>query len=121
MSGDTATQVDQRGHESPDELRKFVVRRRCEVGFDLCDSEYDSLLRVLSADGAVEYAKNDDHASCCEGRDDKEFRRAVNMHCPYAKVGSVTLEPGEYLVQVEGYSRYEGPFRLKMECHSDCG
>ena len=34
------------------------------------------------------------------GREDKEFRSAVNMHCPYSKLSSLSLEPGEYVVQV---------------------
>ena len=44
----------------------------------------------------------------------------VNMHCPYSKIRSLELEPGDYIVQVEGYSRYEGKFNLNLLCESDC-
>ena len=44
----------------------------------------------------------------------------VNMHCPYSKIHSLELEPGDYVVQVEGYSRYEGKFNLNLLCESDC-
>lgn len=44
----------------------------------------------------------------------------VNMHCPYSKIRSLELEPGDYVVQVEGYSRYEGKFNLNLLCESDC-
>ena len=42
------------------------------------------------------------------------------MHCPYSKIRSIELEPGDYVVQVEGYSRYEGKFNLNLLCESDC-
>ena len=45
----------------------------------------------------------------------------VNMHCPYSKIRSLELEPGDYIVQVEGYSRYEGKFNLNLLCESACG
>lgn len=48
------------------------------------------------------------------------FRVQVNMHCPYSKIHSLQLEPGDYVVQVEGYSRYEGKFNLNLLCESDC-
>jgi hypothetical protein len=112
--------VQQLGHDAPDMLYRFVVRKTCTVTVDLCESEYDSAVRVLSADGLVEYARNDDDVSCCDRRDDKELRSAVNMHCPYSKIQSLELEPGEYVVQVEGYSRYEGKFNLKLLCESSC-
>ena len=42
------------------------------------------------------------------------------MHCPYSKIRNLELEPGDYIVQVEGYSRYEGKFNLNLLCESGC-
>lgn len=69
--------VQQLGHDAPDLLYRFVVKQTCTVTVDLCDSEYDSAVRVLSSDGLVEYARNDDDVSCYDKRDDKELRSAV--------------------------------------------
>ena len=80
-SGDTSDirsgAVQQLGHDAPDLLYRFVVKKTCSVTVDLCDSGYDSAVRVLSSDGLIEYARNDDDVSCCDNRDDKELRTAV--------------------------------------------
>lgn len=54
--------------------------------------------------------------SCVSGRTAAQ----VKMHCPYSKIRSLELEPGDYVVQVEGYSRYEGKFNLNLLCESSC-
>lgn len=86
-SGDTSDfrsgAVQQLGHDAPDMLYRFVVNKTCTVTVDLCDSEFDSAVRVLSSDGLVEYARNDDDVSCCDKRHDKELRSAVR---PYARM-----------------------------------
>lgn len=68
-------------------LYRFVVNKTCTVTVDLCDSEYDSAVRVLSSDGLVEYARNDDDVGCCDNRDDKELRTAVR---PCARMPAAT-------------------------------
>jgi hypothetical protein len=42
------------------------------------------------------------------------------MHCPYSRVEPLQLGAGEYLVVVEGYSRYQGEYLLEMQCGAGC-
>ena len=105
---------NQIGNEAPDHIYRFTLPTACSVTFEACDSEFDTLLRVFSADGAVEYAVNDDDSKCCDRRDDREFRDSVNMHCPYSMVDDLALGAGEYLLVIEGYSNYAATYALTM-------
>ena len=143
--GDTNLGVNQVGYAGKESKWRFeVAGDSCEVSFDACEANFDNLLRVISLDGTVEYAKNDDSAgaACCRccrcpeakqrsvlcfslraarlrGKDD-DFRKSVRMHCPYSKLEPLHLSPGGYLLLVEGYSNYQGTYTVGMNCSAGC-
>ena len=121
--GDTNLGVNQVCYSSKEIKYQFEVKGdSCEVSFDACTANFDNLLRVVSLDGTVEFAKNDDSvgAACCRGKDD-DFRKSVAMHCPYSKLEPMKLSPGSYLLVIEGYSNYQGTYHAAMSCSNGCG
>lgn len=105
VRGSTRGLGSQIGWNSGEATYEFTPSAGGIVTFDLCDSEFDTYLRIL--DGSREVAVNDDHNGRCG-----------NSGTRLASHLQVTLQEGHtYNVIVEGYRDSEGTFELDVTCN----
>merc|ERR1712012_48121 len=64
VSGSTVGRSSQVGYRSGEVTYEFTAESSTSVTFDLCDSEYDTFLRIFD-DSGDEIARNDDHRGRC--------------------------------------------------------
>ena len=74
------------------------------VNFDLCDSEFDTYIRIID-DSGNEVAGNDDHSRCGS----RGFGWGSHVEI-------LILAGRTYTVVVEGFATHEGDFQLDVTC-----
>jgi V8-like Glu-specific endopeptidase len=105
VSGSTRGRASQVGHTSGDYSYEFTAQSSTSVTFDLCDSEFDTYLRIFQGSGN-EIARNDDHGGRCGSGNNR-----------LASHVETTVQAGlTYTVVVEGYRSSEGNFQLDVTC-----
>jgi len=110
VSGSTRGRSSQVGHRSGEVTYEFTAESSTSVTFDLCDSEYDTFLRIFD-DSGDEIARNDDHRGRCGSS-----RNRLASHV------ETTVQAGRtYTVVVEGFRNAEGNFQLDVTCGNDGG
>jgi len=110
VSGSTRGLASRVGYASGEATFEFTTSEEGVVTFDLCDSEYDSYLRILDTSG-TELAANNDHGSRCS-----------NPRHPYASHLAVSLTADRtYTIVVEGFKRAEGNYALAVTCGGNQG
>ena len=92
------------GNGAGDALWHFTIDTEMLVQFNSCGSDYDTWLRVLSADMSLELDGCDD---CGE--------------CGVRSVLDADLSPGDYVLVIEGFSQSEGNYNVLMDCPSQSG
>merc|ERR1712038_582944 len=105
VSGSTRGRVSEVGHSSGDYSYEFTPQSSTSVTFDLCDSEFDTYLRIFQGSGN-EVARNDDHGGRCGSGSNR-----LASHVETTVLAGLT-----YTVVVEGYRRSEGNFQLDVTC-----
>jgi len=110
VSGSTRGRSSQVGHRSGEVTYEFTAESSTSVTFDLCDSTYDTFLRIFD-DSGNEIARNDDHRGRCGSS-----RNRLASHV------ETTVQAGRtYTVVVEGFRNAEGNFQLDVTCGNDGG
>jgi len=110
VSGSTVGRSSQVGYRSGEVTYEFTAESSTSVTFDLCDSEYDTFLRIFD-DSGDEIARNDDHRGRCGSS-----RNRLASHV------ETTVQAGRtYTVVVEGFRSAEGNFQLDVTCGNDGG
>jgi len=108
--GSTRNQPNRVGHSSGEATFEFTAPGG-PVTFDLCDSRFDTYIRILQTSTGTEVAANDDHSGGCQ-----------NPRHRYASYLEVSLTAGEtYTVVIEGYQNNEGQYELAVTCGNDGG
>ena len=95
--GTTADNTDTYGNAAPDEWHLVTIYEAGPYMFTLCGggTDYDSYIQLLDGDCATEIASNDDA-------------------CSLVSEMEVVLDPGEYVLGVDGYSSYSGNYQLEI-------
>merc|ERR1719323_2912774 len=88
---------------------EFTPTTATSVTFDLCDSVFDTYLRIFDDVGS-EIARNDDHRGACGAGN------SVASH-----VETFVRAHRTYTVVVEGFRSAEGNFQLDVTCGNDGG
>ena len=101
--GDTTGEGSHRGNSASDHLYSFDIMEGgvVNIEFNSCGSEFDTHLRVLSHDLLTEVASCDDCGDCAG------FQSILDT-------GS--LDPGGYVLVVEGYGTTEGIYNVTTTC-----
>jgi hypothetical protein len=97
FNGTTADNTDTYGNAAPDEWHLVTIYESGPYMFTLCGggTDYDSYIQLLDGDCVTEIASNDDA-------------------CSLVSEMEVTLDPGEYVLGVDGYSSYSGNYQLEI-------
>ncbi len=103
--GTTADNTDTYGNAGPDEWHAFTLDEASIVIIDLCNetTDYDTYIHLLTDDCVTVVAANDDGAECPESP------------APYPPSQlEVDLEPGSYVLCVEGYDVEAGNYGVDI-------
>jgi len=106
VSGSTRGRDSELGNISGEMTYEFTPTTATSVTFDLCDSEFDTYLRIFDDVGS-EIARNDDHRGACGAGN------SVASH-----VETFVRAHRTYTVVVEGFRSAEGNFQLDVTCGS---
>eukprot|EP00299_Pterocystis_sp_00344_P014851 c7385_g1_i1.p1 GENE.c7385_g1_i1~~c7385_g1_i1.p1 ORF type:complete len:617 (-),score=143.82 c7385_g1_i1:37-1683(-) len=87
------------GNDAGDAFYQFTTTTTSTVSFNGCASSYDTVMRVLSSDLTVELGYCDD-CGCSSS----------------ASKVTVTLNPGTYVVVIEGYQSSTGSYSMTVTC-----
>jgi len=107
VSGSTRGRPSQVGSPSGEVTYEFTAESSMTVNFDLCDSEFDTYIRIID-DSGNEVAGNDDHSRCGS----RGFGWGSHVEI-------LILAGRTYTVVVEGFATHEGDFQLDVTCTLD--
>ena len=106
VTGTTVESSSHFGEQSGDHIYEFSLTRGAHfVQFDSCASQFDTFLRVMSADLSIELAACDDCGPCGD-------RTVLDL---YLTCDAATCN---YALIIEGYSGNEGAYSVTMNCAS---
>jgi len=108
VSGSTRGRPSQVGNPSGEVTYEFTAESGMTVTFDLCDSGFDTYIRIID-DSGNEVAGNDDHNGRCGSRG-FGFESYVETNVQAGRT---------YTVVVEGFMESEGDFQLDVTCTID--
>ena len=103
LYGSTSGQISNYGSSaSPEDLYYFELTYSADIEFSTCNSSYDTWIRIYQDDLSNEIYSCDDCGPC-----------------GVQTVAEIYLEPGNYILLIEGYSNSEGDYEITMNCVSD--
>lgn len=108
VSGSTVGRPNQVGNPSGEVTYEFTAQSSLTVTFDLCDSGFDTYLRILD-DSGNEVTGNDDHRGLCGSLSRNSLASYVETNIQAGRT---------YTVVVEGFSANEGDFQLDVTCEN---
>ena len=104
ISGSTVDAANRVGNAAGDAVYLFSIPTGTfTVRFDACASDYDTVLRIMTADLTTEVTSCDDCGPCGVRTLLDTILDCTDMQC-------------DYMLVIEGYSSSEGNFEVEMSC-----
>ena len=125
ISDETEGAENNYGSSSPEHFYSFTLSDRDRIQFDLCGSDFDTLIHIYNANTHKQITFNDDSNSCGHQSNITisltEGDYYVMIEGFWNSFGSsileVDLEQGTYYLQVDGHSDSVSNYNVTMECN----
>ena len=107
--GATTDGVNYLGAASPDRFYRLTLAASRNVTVHTCGgNSYDTQVWLYNQDGMEPIEHNDDHEGLCPASSG-----AANID---SRLATRVLQPGTYIIHVEGYMSQSGSYRLQVDC-----
>lgn len=108
------------GDSAPEVFIGFNLTKKTTVFIDTCESSFDTVIHLWNRSVISAYAGTHFSSAGALIRND-DIGTAFGFRCSRGTESGIQiqLDPGSYIIQVEGYSNAKGPFEAHLQCSCD--